>query len=106
MDNRDVGTSATGGSAGTIGERVPGSYARRMIVPADHCLPLSDGVSSADAAASLVAFGTARHALVPHGGLQVGETVLIHSIGSGVASAALQVCKVAGNTVIDTASSI
>jgi NADPH:quinone reductase-like Zn-dependent oxidoreductase len=62
-------------------------------------------LSSADAAASLVAFGTAWHALVPRGGLQVGETVLIHSVGSGVASAALQICKAAGATVIGTASS-
>jgi NADPH:quinone reductase-like Zn-dependent oxidoreductase len=88
-----------------FGEHIPGSYAERMLVPADHCLALPDGLSSADAAGSLVAFGTAWHALVPRGGLQVGETVLIHSIGSGVASAALQICKAAGATVIGTASS-
>lgn len=76
-----------------------------MIVPADlacpcrtECPPLTYCL--------LVAFGTARHALVPHGGPQVGETVLIRSIGSGVASGALQVCKVAGDTVIGTATSI
>jgi NADPH:quinone reductase-like Zn-dependent oxidoreductase len=88
-----------------FGEHIPGSYAQRMVAPASHCLPLPDSLSTADAAASLVAFGTAWHALVPRGGLRVGETVLIHSIGSGVASAALQICKAAGATVIGTASS-
>lgn len=88
-----------------FGEHIPGTYAERMVAPANHCLPLPDELSFADAAASLVAFGTAWHGLVSRGGLQVGETVLIHSIGSGVASAALQICKAAGATVIGTASS-
>ena len=87
-----------------FGEHIPGTYAERMVAPADHCLPLADEVSFADAAASLVAFGTAWHGLLTRGGLRVGETVLIHSIGSGVASAALQICKAAGATVIGTAS--
>jgi NADPH:quinone reductase-like Zn-dependent oxidoreductase len=87
-----------------FGEHIPGTYAERMAAPADHCLPLPEEVSFADAAASLVAFGTAWHALVARAGLRVGETVLIHSVGSGVASAALQICKAAGATVIGTAS--
>lgn len=87
-----------------FGEHIPGTYAERMAAPADHCLPLPEEVSFADAAASLVAFGTAWHALVARAELRVGETVLIHSIGSGVASAALQICKAAGATVIGTAS--
>jgi NADPH:quinone reductase-like Zn-dependent oxidoreductase len=88
-----------------FGEHIPGTYAEKLLAPADHCLPLPDGLSFADAVASLVAFGTAWHGLVVRGGLTVGETVLIHSIGSGVASAALQVCKASGATVIGTASS-
>ncbi len=88
-----------------FGEHIPGTYAERMVAPANHCIPLPDEVSFSDAAASLVAFGTAWHGLVARAQLQVGETVLIHSIGSGVASAALQICKAAGATVIGTASS-
>jgi len=88
-----------------FGEHIPGTYAERMVAPADHCLALPDEVSFADAAASLVAFGTAWHALMTRGELRLGETVLIHSIGSGVASAALQICKAAGAIVIGTASS-
>lgn len=88
-----------------FGEHIPGTYAEKLLAPADHCLPLPAGLSFADAVASLVAFGTAWHGLVARGGLTVGETVLIHSVGSGVASAALQICKASGATVIGTASS-
>jgi NADPH:quinone reductase-like Zn-dependent oxidoreductase len=76
-----------------------------MVASADHCLPLPDDLPFDAAAASLVAFGTAWHGLVTRAKLQVGETVLIHSVGSGVASAALQICKAAGAAVIGTASS-
>jgi NADPH:quinone reductase-like Zn-dependent oxidoreductase len=88
-----------------FGEHIPGTYAQRMVAPANHCLPLPDNVGFDEAAASLVAFGTAWHGLVSRAQLRVGETVLIHSIGSGVASAALQICKAAGAQVIGTASS-
>lgn len=87
-----------------LGEHIPGTYAEKILTSADHCLPLPDGVSFADAAAALSAFGTAWHALMTRAELRLGETVLIHSIGGGVASAALQICKAAGATVIGTAS--
>lgn len=87
-----------------LGEHIPGTYAEKILTPADHCLPLPDGVGFAEAAAALSAFGTAWHALMTRAELTLGETVLIHSIGSGVASAALQICKAAGATVIGTAS--
>lgn len=88
-----------------FGEHIPGTYAERIVAPGNHCLPLPDEVSFATAAASLVSFGTAWHGLIARAGLRMGETVLIHSIGSGVASAALQICKAAGAIVIGTASS-
>jgi len=88
-----------------FGEHIPGTYAQKMVAPSDHCLRLPETLSFEDTAASLVAFGTAWHALIRRAGLELGETVLIHSVGSGVASAALQICKAAGATVIGTASS-
>ncbi|MDP1877045.1 MAG: alcohol dehydrogenase catalytic domain-containing protein [Actinomycetota bacterium] len=88
-----------------FGEHIPGTYAQYVVAPASHCIPIPDQVTFADAAASLVAFGTAWHGLVARGDLTLGDTVLIHSVGSGVASAALQICKAAGATVIATASS-
>jgi NADPH:quinone reductase-like Zn-dependent oxidoreductase len=88
-----------------FGEHIRGTYAQRMLAPANHCLPLAENLDFADAAATMTAFGTAWHGLVARAGLTVGDKVLIHSIGSGVASAALQICKAAGATVIGTASS-
>lgn len=88
-----------------FGEHIRGTYAERMLAPANHCLPLAENLDFADAAATMTAFGTAWHGLVARAGLTVGDKVLIHSIGSGVASAALQICKAAGATVIGTASS-
>ncbi|MGV8882892.1 MAG: zinc-binding dehydrogenase [Rhodoglobus sp.] len=87
-----------------LGEHLPGTYAEKIASPADHCLRLPDNVGFAEAAASLSVFGTAWHALMTRADLRLGETVLIHSVGSGVASAALQICKAAGATVIGTAS--
>jgi len=87
-----------------FGEHIPGTYAQMMLAPASHCLPIPENLSFADAAASLVAFGTAWHGLVARADLTIGDVVLIHSIGSGVASAALQIAKSAGATVIGTAS--
>jgi NADPH:quinone reductase-like Zn-dependent oxidoreductase len=52
----------------------------------------------------MVAFGTAWHGLLNAGRLTAGETVLINSVGSGVASAALQVVVLAGGRAIVTAS--
>ncbi|MCZ4520935.1 zinc-binding dehydrogenase [Rhodococcus ruber] len=87
-----------------LGEHIPGTYAQKILTPADHCLTLPDTVDFGEAAASLSAFGTAWHALMIRAEVKLGETVLIHSIGGGVASAALQICKAAGATVIGTAS--
>ncbi len=87
-----------------FGEHIPGTYAERIAVPAGNCLLLPDGVSYDEGAASVVTFGTAWHALVATARLRPGEMVLIHSVGGGVASAALQVAKLAGATVLATAS--
>jgi NADPH:quinone reductase-like Zn-dependent oxidoreductase len=48
------------------------------------------------------AFITAHDALVSQADLRIGETVLIHAIGSGVGLAALQLAKAAGAFVIGT----
>jgi NADPH:quinone reductase-like Zn-dependent oxidoreductase len=64
-----------------------------------------DELPDQDAAALQVAFGTAWHMLYGRGGLRIGETVLINSVGSGIASAAVQLAKLGGAYVIGTASS-
>ena len=50
-------------------------------------------------------FLTAYHALVARANLRVGETILVHSVGSGLGSAAIQIASAGGSRVIATASS-
>src|SRR6516164_1432130 len=47
-------------------------------------------------------FMTAHDALFTQAGLQMGERVLIHAVGSGVGTAALQLARVAGATTFGT----
>jgi NADPH:quinone reductase-like Zn-dependent oxidoreductase len=88
-----------------FGEHIDGTYAEKIVVPAENCLALPATVDYDSAAASVVVFGTAWHALISTARLRPGETVLIHSVGGGVAGAALQVAKLAGARVVATASS-
>jgi len=88
-----------------LGERLPGTYAEKIAVPASMCLPIADSLSFQSAAASIVTLGSAWHALTSRAQVKIGETVLIHSIGSGVGTAGVQVCKTAGARVIGTVGS-
>jgi NADPH:quinone reductase-like Zn-dependent oxidoreductase len=83
-----------------------GGYADHLVCDASHLIPVPDGLGDIQAAALQMAFATAWHMLFTQGGLRAGERVLIHSVGSGVGSAALQLAKLAGaSVVIGTASS-
>ena len=94
----------------TLGERVVtlnanGSHATQRAVPAAMVWAIPDGLATADAACVPVAFATAHDCLFNAGGLQAGQTVLIHAGAGGVGMAAIQLAKKAGATVIATASS-
>lgn len=89
---------------GYFGMDIPGGYAEYVKVPLRTLNALPDTLSFDDAAASQIAFGTAWHVLMTRGGLRAGQTVLIQAAGSGIGSAAVQVAKLAGATVIATAS--
>ena len=52
-----------------------------------------------------IAYGTAYHAMFHRGATKPGETVLIHGASGGVGSAAVQLARAAGMTVIGTAGS-
>lgn len=92
-------------TGGFFGMQLPGGYAEYVKVPiaSIHALPAT--VSFEAAAASQIAFGTAWHVLFNRGGLRAGQTVLIQAAGSGIGSAAVQVAKFAGATVLATAGS-
>ena len=68
-------------------------------------IPVPKGLSWEDGAAIPEVFLTAYDALFNRLALHTGETVLIHAVGSGVGTAALQIARVAGARVVGTARS-
>jgi NADPH:quinone reductase-like Zn-dependent oxidoreductase len=91
---------------GYFGLDIPGGYAEYVCVPIANLNALPSHVSYENAAAAQIAFGTAWHVLVTRGFLQAGQSVLIQAAGSGIGSAAVQVAKLAGaSMIIATASS-
>lgn len=87
-----------------LGEHVPGGYAEYLCVPRQNVLPKPPRLSFHEAACLPLTFLTAWTMLVRRAELRAGETVLVHAAGSGVGSAAVQVAKLLGATVIATAS--
>ncbi len=87
-----------------IGEDVAGGYAEFVCVPRQNILLKPKRLSFEEAACLPLTFLTAWHMLFARAQLKAGETVLIHAAGSGVGSAAVQLAKLAGATVIATAS--
>ena len=81
-----------------------GGYAEQVTCKATQLIPIPEGVTDVEAAASNIAFGTAWHMLITRAKLRAGETVLVNSIGSGIGSAAVQIAKLAGAVVIGTSS--
>jgi len=90
---------------GILGEHLAGGYAELVVVPAANLLPKPAGLSHEQSACIPLVFLTAWHALLSRARLRAGETVLVHAAGSGVGSAAVQIAKLVGATVIATAGS-
>src|SRR5918996_4607442 len=93
-----------------VGDRVMGlvgggACAELVTVHAEEALAVPEGLSFAEAAAIPEVFLTAYDALVARGRLRPGERVLIHAVGSGVGTAASQIAKHLGATVIGTSRS-
>ncbi len=81
-------------------------YAREYAnMPARNVVPAPEGLSDVAAALAPVTFGTCEHMLFDNAELRSGETVLIHAGGSGIGSAAIQLSKKIGATVITTVGS-
>jgi putative PIG3 family NAD(P)H quinone oxidoreductase len=78
-----------------------GSYAEYLCTPASHLLRIPGRMSFNDAAAIPEAFLTAHDALEQLE-VQAGEWVLVHAVGSGVGSAALQLVHARGAKCIGT----
>jgi NADPH:quinone reductase-like Zn-dependent oxidoreductase len=103
--SRFVGWDDRYGRLGVIGGTVDGGYAEFCAVPASHVRELPDGIAYEEAACIPTCFVTAWHALSEIGALAAGESVLIHAAGGGVSSAAIQIARRLGATVLATARS-
>jgi NADPH2:quinone reductase len=81
-----------------------GGFATHVIAIAAQCMPLPAGFDLIDAAAFIMTYGTSWHALMDRAQLKAGETVLVLGAAGGVGTAAIQIAKAAGATVIAAAS--
>ena len=88
--------------AGIMGFHVDG-FARDLVnLPARLAIAVPAGVALRDAACAPIAFATVEHMLFDNARLKSGETILVHAGGSGIGSAAIQMAKSIGCTVITT----
>ncbi len=90
-----------------VGDRVMGivaggAMATALVVHARETIPVPRGLSLAEAAALPEAFLTAYDALVLQAGLASGDVALVHAVGSGVGTAALQLARALGARVLGT----
>ena len=82
-----------------------GGYAEHALLDHQMAMRIPKGWSFAQAAAVPEVFFTANETVFVQGGLQKGETVLVHAGGSGVGTAAIQMAHHIGATVYFTAGS-
>jgi len=82
-----------------------GGYAEYCAVPEVQCLPVPASLSLQEAAAVPETFFTVWSNVFMRGGLQAGETLLVHAGASGIGTTAIQLGKAAGATVYATAGS-
>jgi putative PIG3 family NAD(P)H quinone oxidoreductase len=98
------------GVVGDLGGKVcalvaGGGYAEYCLARADHCLPVPEGLSLAEAAALPETMFTVWHNVFQRGAAQAGETLLVHGGTSGIGTMAIMLAKAFGLTVIVTCGS-
>ena len=82
-----------------------GGHAEFLCVHDREAMPVPGSMSWDEAGAIPEAFLTAHDALFNRLDLRTGETLLIHAVGSGVGTAALQIARAAGARVVGTGRS-
>jgi NADPH:quinone reductase len=79
-----------------------GGYAEHALSPASTLVPVPAGMDPATAGAIPEVYMTAYDAVFLQERLVAGETLLVHAVGSGVGTAAVQLARRAGAEVIGT----
>jgi NADPH:quinone reductase len=82
---------------------VTGAYAEYALTLETQVHPLPSKMSYAQGAGVWVPYGTAYHALYQCALARAGETLLIHGASGGVGTAAVQIARALGLTVLGTA---
>jgi len=93
----------------SVGDRVIavpgwGAMAESVAIDERQCVVMPDAMPFDEAAVLLATYGTAYHALVERARLQPGERLLVLGAAGGVGSAAIELGKALGATVIAAAS--
>jgi NADPH2:quinone reductase len=81
----------------------PGAFAEYALMDAAAAFPVPDSMSDEKAASLYLTYQTGYVGLHRRAHLQAGETLLVHAGAGGVGTAAIQLGKAAGATVIATA---
>ena len=82
-----------------------GGQAEYLVTAAAHCARVPPTFDLVEAGGIPEAFVTAHDAMVVQGELMSGQQVLVHAVGSGVGTAALQLARCFGATVTGTSRS-
>jgi NADPH:quinone reductase len=91
--------------ASVVGGHQTGATAEKAVVPARELFHLPDNVSFATGASIGVPYATAYYGLFTRGQARPGETVFIHGASGAVGTAAIQLARARGLTVIGSAGS-
>ncbi|MCQ8828449.1 quinone oxidoreductase family protein [Streptomyces malaysiensis] len=81
-----------------------GSYAERIVLPADGVVPVPDAVDDETAAALLVQGLSAHHFATVSHPVRPGDVALVHAAAGGVGMLLTQIVKARGGTVIGLVS--
>ena len=102
-----IGSGVTGFAPGDqiAWTTVLGSYATRVIVPAEKAILVPKGIDMQTAAAALVQGMTAHYLVHSSYKVQRGDTLLVHAAAGGVGLLLIQMIKALGGKVIGTVSS-
>jgi NADPH:quinone reductase-like Zn-dependent oxidoreductase len=103
VEARGTGSVGVDVGARVFGITGGGAQAEYVVVPAPHCAPVPGGMDLLAMGGVPEAFVTAHDAMVTQAALQPDEWLLVHAVGSGVGTAALQLGKALGAHVIGTA---
>lgn len=103
---RAVGPGVTRCAPGdrVVAQVFTGAFGELVVAPQERCFCLPDAVSFEDAAGMITTFNTAWAAVDTRGRVEAGHTVLVTGASGGVGSAAVQLCRARGSTVLAAVS--